>query len=571
MLFRSSKNLLDYYALTALQTDPTATTATTLTSGHFYKSSVSIIPVLPQNVDVENFVSISGTTVTTTTTTATVSNLNNKTIPFRLTTFDWRAMYWDNQKNISAVFYSALNDTPPAMPLGTHVLTAAVSPADQKTIVLTDFFAFLDSKGKTELWRTNADNVKVVFYNSAGVVVAPGVVGVSYQFKDANGNNLGGLNATFVRPADAVNLKDIRKIEYTFDETVAVPGNYTAKLEFTDIRPYAAGTEFKLSMPFTIQNPDLTATFEALKEKKANLFNGQNLIVYGTYVNGTVYNGFTADRVATAQTVVGTAYYDLFNAYKNIYKPDVVNYAGPLAPATTPTQLVDGSWLKFIKTAPATTVALPDPMIAGLITIPTMTDRFWIYANSMYKDYSVKLRFYYFGNVANFVDLETITVTPHSEVADGEILAKTSAKPAGWLLPANLQVTNGNNVTMVPLSYYWKAEDYLDNNIFAFGMNDANTVVARDVRITGGVAKVEVLKTDPTYAHLVDVFTGYPGVAAGVSATGALPANANDFYITGVAPVAAIQTDVQVELTVKITDIFGQVLQQKIYVTVKKN
>jgi hypothetical protein len=51
--------------------------------------------------------------------------------------------------------------------------------------------------------------------------------------------------------ADAV-IQAIRKIEYTFDETVAVPGNYTAKLEFTDIRAYAAGTEFKLSMPFTI-------------------------------------------------------------------------------------------------------------------------------------------------------------------------------------------------------------------------------------------------------------------------------------------------------------------------------
>ncbi|MDD2425939.1 MAG: hypothetical protein PHU00_07940, partial [Bacteroidales bacterium] len=325
---------------------------------------------------------------------------------------------------------------------------------------------------------------------------------------------------------------------------------------------------FKVNIPYTLVNPDLTATFNLLKQHKANLFNGQNLVVYGTYTNANVYNGFTADRVATAQTNIATAYYDLFNAYQNVYDPTVANYAGPLAVSTTPTQLVDGTWLKFTKTAPA---ALVNPLAAGLITIPAMTDRFSILPAGMYKDYSIKLTYYHFGNIANPVDLETITVTPHSEVADGEILVKSSAKPAGWLLPTTLEVTNGDNVKMLPLSYYWKAEDYLNNNIFAFGMNDANAVVARDVRITGGAAKVEVTVTDPTYAHLVDVFAGYPGVAAGVAATGALPVNADDFYITGVAPVAAIQTDVQVELTIKITDIFSQVLQKKIYVTVKKN
>ena len=309
--------------------------------------------------------------------------------------------------------------------------------------------------------------------------------------------------------------------------------------------------------------------FNALKEHKANLFNGQNLVVYGTYPNATVYNNATPDRLATAQTTIASAYYDLFNAYKNVYDPTVANYAGPLAAGTKPPQVyVDASWLQFVKTAPAT---LANPLAAGLTTIPTMTDRFNILPAGMYSDYTVKLRFYYFGNVANFYDLETITVTPHSEVADGEILANPHAKPAGWLLPTALQVTNGDNTTMVPLSYYWKAEDYLNNNIKAFGFDDANAVVVRDGRISGGVAKVEVLKTDANYSHLVDVFVGYPGVGPGVAATGALPANPNDFYVTGVAPVAAIQTDVDVELTVKITDIFGQILQKKIYVTVKKN
>ena len=209
----TTKNLLDFYALTALQTDATATTATTLTNAHFYKSSISIIPA-PGNVDVENFVSVANTSVTTTQTSATVTNLNNKTIPFKLTTFDWRGMYWDNQKNISVVFYSALNNTLSPIPFGPQVLTAAASPADQKVVVLTQMFTELDAVGKTELWRTNADNVKVVFYNAAGTVVTPAAMGVSYQFKDANDVPILGLNATATALAD---VQAIRKIEFTFD------------------------------------------------------------------------------------------------------------------------------------------------------------------------------------------------------------------------------------------------------------------------------------------------------------------------------------------------------------------
>lgn len=567
----TTKNLLDFYDRTA------PAPVQTLKNTDFYKSEITLVST-PGNVDVEGYISTAGTNVTTTTTTATVSNLNMRTIPFNLFTFDWMGRY-QRDLGIEIVFYSALNNAISPLAAWTHTLqidNPATLTVDERkvTVLMTPIFTELDALGKTELWRTNATNVEVRLTTTLTNNIH--VAGVTYEFLDANNNVIAPDAAgTWGDPMlnVLVKVQDVRKIRFIVDPTVAVPGSWTAQLIFTDRRvaqiPTVNADLFKVNIPFTLVNPDLTATFNSLKEHKANLFNGQNLIVYGTYPNANVYNGFTADRVATAQTSIATAYYDLFNAYKNVYKPEVANYAGPLAAGTVAAgQLVDATWLKFTKTGPT---ALANPLAAGLTTIPTMTDRFSILPAGMYKDYSIKLTYYHFGNVANPVDLETITVTPHSEVADGEILVKSTAKPAGWLLPATLEVTNGDNVKMLPLSYYWKAEDYLNNNIFAFGLNDANAVVARDVRITGGVAKVEVLKTDPTYAHLVDVFAGYPGVAAGVAATGALPANANDFYITGVAPVAAIQTDVQVELTVKITDIFGQILTKKIYVTVKKN
>ncbi len=565
----TTRNLLDFYGITAGAQGVGTTTGTALKNADFFKSSVAVIPT-PGNTDTEALVTVNATSVTTSASAYTVTNLNMKTLPFQLTTFDWRGRYWDNQLNLNVVFYSALNNAISNIPIGTHVLTDAASPADQKTVLLTSMFNELDAVGKTELWRTNADNVKVVFYNSTGTIVNA-TPGVTYQFKDANNNNVGGVNATLTVLAD---VQAIRKIEFTFDETVAIPGNYMAKLEFTDRRVVTIPTIntglFKVNMPYTIANPDLTTLFAQLIEHKANLFNGTNLVIFGTYPNATVYDGSNAKRTATAQTNITTAYYDLYNAYKNVYDPTIgVTFPGPLAaPTVAAGQLVPGAWLKFTKVG---TTPAGNPLIAGFNIISGMTDRFNILPANMYETYSIKLTFYYFGNTSNAVDLETITVTPKSEVREGQVLANAKAKPAGWLLPATLQVTNGNNTTMVPLSYYWKAEDYLHNNINAFGFNNDNIITPRDVRITGGVAKVEVLKTDANYSHLVDVFAGYPGVAAGVAATAALPANPDGFYITGVAPVAAIQSDVDVELTVRITDIFGQKLEKKIYVTVKKN
>jgi len=554
----TTKNLLDFYALTALQTDATATTATTLTNAHFYKSSVAVIPT-PGNSDVENLVSVTNTSVTTPTTLSTVTNLNMRTIPFRLTTFDWRAMYWDNQKNINVVFYSALNNTISAIPVGTHVLTAAASPADQRTVVLTQMFTELDAVGKTELWRTQATNVEVKLTYGSPAVNIPGV---TYEFLDANNNVIVQDAAGTWGPVltTLAKIQDVRKVRYTFDETAALPGSYTGVLQFTDRRvgviPTINTGLFTLSMPFTIENPDLTTTFNTLKERKPNLFNGNSLSVYGTYPTALY-------PTATAQTDATNAYYDLFNAYVNLYNP-------PAAPAA--------NW-KFSVVAPLPAAPAPaNPLAGGLPAVVANTDRFIVTANSMYTatPYNVRLTYYYFGNPLNSTVLDNITVTARSEVKDGMVLANTNAKPAGWVLPANLQVTNGDLVTKVPLSFYVKAQDYLGFNLKAFGRDAANALVgAVDTRIDAanlsavGVASVKVLNTSAN-AHLVSVTAGHAGAAAGVIATAAIPANPLDFTISATNAVAVITNDVVVPLTIEITDIFGKKLTGTIDVTVKK-
>jgi hypothetical protein len=309
-------------------------------------------------------------------------------------------------------------------------------------------------------------------------------------------------------------------------------------------------------LPFTISNPDLTTTLNALKERKPNLFSGDALSVYGTYPSALY-------PTATAQTDATNAYYDLYNAYVNLYNP-------PVAPTAT--------W-KFTVVAPLPVAPAPaNPLIAGLGAVAASTDRFIVSNNTMYTatPYNVRLTYYYFGNLANSVVLDNITVAARSEVRDGMVLANTNAKPAGWVLPANLQVTNGDLVTQVPLSFYVKAQDYLGFNLKAFGRDAANAIAAAvDTRIDAanvsapGIASVKVLNTSAN-AHLVAVTVGHAGAAAGVIATAAIPANPLDFTISATNAVAIITNDVVVPLTVEITDIFGKKLTGTINVTVKK-
>jgi hypothetical protein len=547
----TTKNILDYYALTATQADLTATTATTLTNAHFYKSSVDVIST-PGNVDVESFVSTSGTNVTTSITNATVTNLNMRTIPFKLTTFDWMARYYTNQKNISVVFYSALNNAITAIPVGTQVLTTAASPADQKVVVLTSMFTELDAVGKTELWRTQATNVEVKLTYGSPAVNIPGV---TYEFLDANNNVIAPDAIGTWGPVltSLLNVQTVRKVRFTFDENTALPGNYTGVLQFTDRRVGTiAGINtglFTVAMPFTVANPDMTTTINNMKEHKANLFVGQLLTVYGTYPS-VIY------PAATAQTWRTNAYYDLYNAYQKLYDPT-------LAPAA---QIVPVNHWQFVKTGAA---PVPNPMTAGLGTIATSTDRFIVNEANMYTatPFNVQLWYYYFGNPLNKVLVETIEVKAHSEVYDGTI--ETLVPPVASGLPATLQVLNGDLVTVRNLSDYARVKDYLGVNVFAFGKNNAGAVVGLDTRIdpanpsallannTGVVVKNQSLTGSIALSHLVAVSKGVAG-------------NPNEWTVKATNAVASIVADIQVPITVEVTDLFGKTKKYEVMVLVKK-
>jgi hypothetical protein len=575
----TTKDLLDFYQNTTFA-------PVMLKSTDFYKSAVSIVAT-PGNSDVEGFVTIapenattrSRTTVSTANTAVTVTNLNDRVIPFKLQTFDWRGQYFET-KGLSVVFYSALNNTLVSRPQFNYVLRTddPLTPAvdeRQVTVLLAEpsnanaFFSQLDAVGKTELWRTQATNVEVQLTYGTPAVAIPGV---TYEYLDANNNvivDAGDVGAVG-KPifTTAAEIQKIRKIRFTFNEATALPNsltgmpaNYNAVLKFTDRRAYATASS-TYTMPFTISNPDISATLNQLIEKKPNLFDGNLLTVYGTYPTPGVYAG------ATAQTDATNAYYDLWNAYKNLYDP-------ALAPAA---QLVPLANWQFIKTGTTPTLAPANPLIAGIGVLPTNTDRFRVLPTTMYTNipYDITLRYYHFGNVLNFVNLETIKVQAKSEVREGRVLANAAAKPAGWALPTTLEVINGDLVRELPLSFYFKAEDYLGFNLKAFGRDAANAIAAAvDTRIDAanvtapGVASVKVLNTSAN-AHLVSVTAGHAGAGAGVIATAAIPANPLDFTVKATNAVAVIQSDVVVPLTVEITDIFGKKLTGTINVTVKK-
>ncbi|MFA6769755.1 MAG: hypothetical protein WCR71_01115 [Bacteroidales bacterium] len=539
----TTKNLLDFYAHTTAQTDLVAniTPQKTLKNSDFFKSSISIIPH-PGNTDVSD-ITIANTSVTTPATTATVSNLNDKTLPFKLTTFDWKAMYWTNEKNISVVFYSALNNVISPINLGNQVLTDAVSPADQKVALLQPMFTQLDAVGKTELWRAQATNVRVVFYRSNGTtVMTPAAIGISYQFRDANNNTVLGPNATATALAD---VQAIRKIEFTFDENVALPGSYIAKLEFNDRRAYAAGSEFKLNMPFTISNPDMSTIINKMKEHKANLFTGDLLTVYGTYPS--LYY-----PTATAQFNSTTAYYELFNAYSNLYDPSIV------FPAV---QQVPVGWWQFKKVG---TTPTTNPLVAGTL-VPTATDQFNIIKAHMYTavPYNVELWFYYFGNTNNKELVETIKVKAHSEVYDGSIEVTVPNATAYPTYPTTLQVVNGDVVTSLKLSAYLKVKDVVHANLNAFGLNNAGVATPIDPRIdpttptaaatTGVVVKNESITGNTALAHLITVSPSAP-----------------DWTITANTTVSVIVADIAVPITIEVTDLFGITKKYETTVLVKK-
>jgi len=439
----TTKSLLDYYNRTDVSP------ARKLVATDFFKSEAIIGS---GNTDVEPYITHTGASVTTSTTTATVSNLNNKIIPYTIKTMDWLGKYTESPINVT--FYSALNDAINSINVGTFTLTTAASPADQVTVMLTSMFTQLDALGKTELWRNNATNLEVKLVYGTPPVNIPGV---TYEFLDANGNVITPDVAGTWGPklTTTSKIQDVRKIRFTFDETTAIPGNYTGVLQFTDVRTYATGSTFTVGLPFTIVNPSVDLT--AAAAHKANLFNGQVLTVYGTSF-GTV-----------AQNVYPT-YYDLYNAYVNL-----------TTNATETLPKIGTNNYGFVVTDTPTTEH-PAPLTG------TSSTRFNINNKTIYDSYNVELYYYYFGNVNNKVKIDNITVTSKSEVKEGNMVALTPTSG-----PAILQVTNGDLSTTMKFAPYYRINDYLGNDLKVF---DA----ARDVR-----AATVTVTPQADLAHLVSL------------------------------------------------------------------
>jgi len=510
----TTKDLLSYFNRTA----PAPTV--TLTKTDFFK--VGLVQ-MPGNSDVEHLITKTDGTVSTGISASSITNLNDKLVPFTMKTFDWMGMY--REQRIDVTFYSALNTEIAAIPFAAHTLTASASPADQKEIVLTSMFTTLDGVGKTELWRTNATNVEVKLVTGTPAV---NIVGVAYEFLDANGvviapDAIGTWGPVLTTLAK---VQSVRKIRFTYDETTALAGSYTGKLQFTDRRAYVDPADvFTVSLPFTIANPDMTTEMANAVLHKDNTFDAATnsvLIVYGTF----------ADLGGTGQTVAANAYYDLYRAYKNL---DVV------VPAVSP-KVAANKW-RFAKkvTVPAGPAA--DPLTSSLVTLNK--DRFNIVQATMYSTvpYQINLYYYYFGNPNNAVLLETITVYSKSEVKEGALVAIPQ-------LPATavqtLQVVNGDLATTKSVGAFFKVNDILGVNLNAFS-NDP--LLPRNVR----AASVTLTNTSSN-AHLVSVTP-----------------DGNNFLVKATAAVAELpQAYVDVTLKLTVTDLFNQKLERDVVVRVVK-
>jgi hypothetical protein len=444
----------------------------------FYKSAAVIDPI-PGNSDVEDLINTAAysTKVSTATTTATVSNLNDKAVNFMIRTFDWRARY--RETAIQTVFYSSLDNEISAIPVGTFTLTSGVDST--KTVMLTSMFTELDALGKTELWRDQATNVKIENLPA----------GVRYQFLKSNNDTVGGVGAVLT---DAADVQAIRKVKFFFNETLAVPDTYSdMELTFDDRRPYSEDV-FTVSMPVTIANPTINLT--GYITHKANMFDGQVLTVYGTHPTDPVVQR------------ANPTYYELYNAYVNLS-----------ANATATSPAIGYNNYRFISTD-AVTTAHPNPLSGN------GSAHFEVNTNTIYDEYPVDLYYFYFGNSANRVKLETITVKSKSEVKEGKIVAKTPASPA---LPI-LQVTNGdlNPLNTKHFAPYYRINDYLGNDLGVFG--------TRDIRVAGVTAVPQA-----SLAHLVS-----------------LTVNGTDWDIKATNAVAELPTAfVDVPVTLTITDLFG--------------
>ena len=489
-------------------------------AANFYKVGLMYSTTLATNEDIKPYLTLtnSSSVITSAKGNHTVANLNGRPAFLTLMSYDFIGSY--KTRPVELRYFTDLSASVPDAALVSHTLTASASPADQKVISLDPMFTALDAEGKTELWRNNANNVKLTVRTSTGtyIDVVPATLGISYEFLDLN-------NAVTALPTA------MRKIRFTFDETVALPGNFTFRFQFGDAREgvaYPGGypvadantfKEFTFLIPVTVSNPAaLPANSANLMIHTAGLWTGNDLSVFGP---------------AGGQKLNPTAY-DLAGAYSaSLGAEPQANWA-------------------FMTTTTADNTA-------GLITASRM---YLVKKGALATDYTtlytpkqVKLRYFWFGNVNNYVDLETITVTAKSEIKEGALVNVQNTASNGTFVGEAGTGTTHTALTVVhgvtgtvgnpakALKDYYRFNNYFGTDLKVFNVPiPATTSLVTEVK----------LELDAQYDNLLIIDPATMTVASKVS------------------PLAPITGDIVVPVKVRVKDVFGLWFEGTVNVTVKK-
>ncbi len=480
---------------------------------NFYKVGVSYPTAPATSEDIKPYITIDPATsiITTATGHHSVANLNGRQAFYTLKTFDYTGAYI--ARAVTFNYFTDLTASIPNVAAITHTLqidkptTATIDEREVK-VNLDDMFVALDAAGKTALWRAHAMNmdlsVKIegVTYTGSANIFAE--TGISYRFIDVNG-------------ATTINASDVRKIVFLVDPTVAFPESYTFKFVFQDNRigapipntpanVKAFGT-FTFDIPLTVINPSaLPSNAAALTVHTVGLWTGNELSVFGPSTGQTV-NPVRYDLTGAYSAALGTA----FAANEIEFRPSVA------ADRTANLVIAKQSYLVQRQTG------------TGAYT-------------TLYTPKSVVLRYFWFGNPDNYVDLETISVVAKSEIKEGKIVNLINAKsdPA---LAANdihkgISVVHGVAGT-VALSTAHRFNDYFGTDMTVFGVPNLK------------VAEVK-LSVAPEYDNLLIID------------------QVNKTVESKISPLAPITGDVVVPVKVSVKDVFGLWFEGTVNVTVKK-
>lgn len=479
-------------------------------AANFYKTGVKY--AAGTNEDIKPYITISdaSSVITTSVGNHTVANLNGRVANFTLMSYDFIGKYKD--RDVKFYYFTDLTATVPDAAAINHTLTSTA--ANQSVIINLDpMFTALDAVGKTALWRANASgiklSVKIGSTTYSGVTDVFNATGITYSLLQ-----LDGITA-------ATGAGDIRKIKLHFSPSAALPKSYTLKFEFADGRigvsipntpeNVAAFGTFKFNIPVNISNPAaLPGNAANLMIHTAGLWTGNDLSVFG---NNTAVTG----------QIANPSYYDLAGAYSaSLGAEPQANWAFvTTAKADSDSSLITGKRNYLVKKGASATAY-----------------------TTLYTPKQVKLRYFWFGNANNYVDLETITVTAKSQIKEGKLVNVLNTSASGT------HVTTGTGVTHTPLTVthgvagtknlaeYFKFTDYFNNDLTVFGTPHAS------------VAAVQLV-LDAQYDNLLTV-TGNTTVESKTS------------------PITPITGDVVVPIKVRVKDIFGLWFEGTVNVTVKK-